>query len=163
MSDHSNEIWIVQATKQGFYDQILREPGEVFALINKPDGSMPVRMKRTYKKATKIVDGVPIEYSTHEYTESVYLSAEGEPMHADFSPHSEEWEGTGKEFAGETFREGWMRRVPGDTPVGIYPADQVFGEERRAPVQRLSGKPGPVNAPRATPSRGTTERPRRAG
>lgn len=160
---NENEKWVVQAVRQGFYDHILREPGEVFVLINNPDGSVPIRMQRTFKKARRIRNGIEEEYATHEYTETPYLDADGNGMHADFSPHSEEWRGTGNEFGGETFREGWMRRVPSDTPVGIYPAEQVFGEERRAPIQRLSGKPGQTNAPQHTPSRGPVQRERRAG
>lgn len=147
----------------GIYDNIPRVPGEVFELITPADGKMPLRMKRTYKKAKRLNNGIEESYFTSEYDEEVFLDKEGNPMHADYAPHDETTQGQGNAFGGETFRTGWMRVVPEETPVGLYPENEVIGE-RAAPVQRLSGTPRPQNAPQATPSRGTMERPvRKAG
>ena len=93
----------VQATRQGFYDQVLRDPGEVFELIDEPDGTPPLRMIRT----EILKDGKP----TGDYTESVYMDAEGNVMHRDFAPDHEELTGRGV-FKGDTFSPGWMRQVP---------------------------------------------------
>jgi hypothetical protein len=151
----------VQATKQGFYDQCLREPGEVFDLVDEPDGSMPIRMNREYEMDAKT--GKP----TGEYTETPYLDKDGNVMHRDFAPDAEQITGRGH-FRGETFAPGWMVQVPDETLVGIYPPETTFqstGRETAKPIQRII-KPSdePMNAPRATPMRGNkTERVRRAG
>ena len=144
----------------GIYDNVPRVPGEVFELLNGADGQMPLRMKRTYKVATRLNNGVEERYATGEYTEEIFVDKAGNPMHADFAPHDEFTIGQGREFGGETFRGGWMRHVPDDTACGIYPEEQIIGE-RAAPIQRLSGTPRVTNAPQATPSRGTLDRPAR--
>lgn len=149
----------------GIYDNIPRVPGEVFELINLPDGKMPLRMKRTYKQAERFNPQTGLKEMVHtgEYDEEVFLDADDNPMHADYAPHEETTVGQGNAFGGEIFRNGWMRQVPEETPVGLYPENEVIGE-RAAPVQRLSGAPRTQNAPQATPSRGTMERPvRKAG
>lgn len=139
----------VQATKQGFYDNCLREPGEVFELLNDEKGEMPIRMVRTYE----MKDGKP----TGEYSEVPYMDKDGNVMHADFAPDHEEVTGRGS-FRGETFTPGWMVEVPEETQVGLYDADTTFtsvGREKAMPIKRII-KPSdePVNAPRATPMRG---------
>ena len=140
----------VQAVRQGFYNQYLHEIGEVFDLLNEPDGTMPLRMVQI----PILKDGK----ETGEFEEEVYLDGEGNPMHRDFSPHDMELKGRGQYFKGETFREGWMRQVPDDTPLGIYPYEIVPGLQN-APVQRVVRKSDePVNAPRATPIRGPVNR-----
>lgn len=147
----------------GIYDNIPRVPGEVFELLNSPDGTMPLRMKRTYRQAKRLVNGIEESYYTSKYDEEVFLDAHGNPMHADFAPHDEVTVGEGNAFGGETFRAGWMRQVPDDTPCGIYPENEIIGE-RAAPIQRLSGAPRTTNAPASAPIRGSTERPvRKAG
>lgn len=153
----------VQATKQGFYDNCLREEGEVFALVDNADGSMPLRMVRTYELDKN-------QKPTGEFTEEVYLDKDGNVMHADFAPDHEEVTGRGA-FRGETFSPGWMVQVPDETQIGIYPPEQKFnsvGREVPVPINRII-KPSnePLNAPRATPMRGKAEdraeRVRRAG
>lgn len=147
----------VQATKQGYYDQCLREPGEVFELVNELDGTMPIRMVRTYE----MKDGKP----TGEWSEVPYIDKDGNVMHRDFAPDHEEVTGRGS-FRGETFAPGWMMEVSEDTEVGIYDPETRFnavGREIAQPVQRII-KPSdqPVNAPRATPMRGkASDRQRR--
>jgi hypothetical protein len=115
---------------------------------------MPLRMIQT-----PILDkkGEP----TGEYTEDVWLDKEGNPMHRDFAPVDEEITGKGKFFKGETFRHGWMRQVPDDTPLGIYPYEIMA--QPNAPIQRVVRPSNePVNAPRATPIKGKVNRQARA-
>ena len=154
----------VQATKQGFYNQFLHEPGEVFDLLDNDDGTMPLKMKQK-----KVEDVFPPSHpqagkpTFHwEDTDEPELTEEGEPIHRDFAPDDSEARGVAHGFQGETFRHGWMRRVPDETPLGIYPPDVVFGDrgrEQRAPISRIV-KPSdqPVNAPRSTPIRGKVDR-----
>lgn len=147
--------WIVQATKQGFYNQYLHEIGEVFELVADDNGEIPLKMV----KVEVLRDGKP----TGEFTEEVFLDTDGEPVHALYSPHDEEWKGIGN-FKGETLREGWMRRVPDDTPLGLYPPEVVFGVEARAPVQRIIKPVGTaLNAPPSAPIRGKVDRTIRTG
>lgn len=145
----------------GIYDNIPREPGEVFELLMNNDGTMPLRMIRTpIKEKRKLPDGSIEVFDTGEVDEQVWLDKEGNPMHRDYAPHTEVVHGKGKAFGGEVFRVGWMRIVPDNTPVGRYPEGEIIGE-RAAPMQRLSGTPRAQNAPQATPSQGTMERPAR--
>lgn len=150
----------------GIYDNIPRMPGEVFELLDNPDGTMPFRMKRVYLQEKRYNPETKQEetYYTGEFREDeVFLDKNGEPMHRDFAPWDETQVGQGKAFGGEIFNLGWMRRVPEDTPCGLYDETQVIGE-KSAPVQRLSGKAGPLNSPMAAPIKGSTERPvRKAG
>ena len=46
-------IWRVVATQQGFHNQTLREPGEVFDLLLYPDGSYPPLQRELPKKDEK--------------------------------------------------------------------------------------------------------------
>ena len=148
----------VQATKQGFYDQVLREPGEVFELVNDASGEMPIRMKREYEIGK---DGKP----TGEYTEEPDLDADGSAVHADFAPDFEEVKGRGA-FRGETYTPGWMIQVPDDTEVGIYPPETRFsmkGKEQPRPIQRIVRPDNePANMPRVTPSKGKVRREHRS-
>lgn len=149
-----------QSPFAGIYDNIPRMPGEVFELLNDPDGKMPLRMRRVYAKGKRFnpQTGLEEKYYTGEYEEEVFLDKDGNPMHRDFAPWDETQMGAGKEFGGEIFNLGWMRAVPDDTAVGIYPEEQIIGE-RAAPIQRLSGTPRPTNAPQSAPIRGSTNRP----
>jgi hypothetical protein len=154
----------VQATKQGFYNQYLHEIGEVFDLLMNDDGTMPLKMIQK-----KVDDVFPPSHpqagkpTFHwEDTDEPELDGEGNPIHRDFAPDGEESIGVGHGFKGDIFRHGWMRRVPDDTPLGIYPPEVSFGnrgQEQRAPIARIV-KPSdqPVNAPRAAPIRGKPDR-----
>lgn len=140
----------VQATKLGFYNNYLHEIGEVFDLLNDENGDMPLRM---IKVEVKGADGKP----TGEFVEEVYLDEKGNPMHRDFSPHDMEWRGVGH-FKGDVFREGWMRIVPDDTPLGIWP-DREFGLPAKAPIQRTVRAEGtPLNIAQSAPVRGKIDR-----
>lgn len=148
----------VQATKQGFYNQHLCDPGEVFDLLDDENGEMPIRMVRTYE-----LDGAG--KPTGEYTEVPYMDKDGNVVHRDFAPDFEELKGRGA-FRGETFTPGWMVQVPDETECGIYEPDVRFsmaGRELPKPVQRII-KPAnePANMPRSTPMRGKVDRTRRA-
>lgn len=140
----------VQATKLGFYNNYLHEIGEVFDLLMNDDGSMPLRMARVDVLGP---DGKP----TGETVEEVYLDPNGNPVHRDFSPHDMEWKGRGH-FKGEVFHEGWMRIVPDDTPLGIWP-DREFGIAPKAPIQRVMRAEGtPLNVASSAPVRGKIDR-----
>ena len=148
----------VQATKQGFYDQVLREIGEVFDLLDEEDGSMPIRMKRIYAKDKEGKDLLD------EWTEEPWLDANGNAVHRDFAPDTEQMEGKGA-FRGERYAPGWMVEVPETVEIGIYDRSmQSKTPEGRAPIQRII-RPSdePLNAPRATQSRGKIQRQHRAG
>src|SRR5208283_5751585 len=103
----------VQATREGFYDNVLRPVGEVFDLLNDPDGKMPIRMHPA--KPIKDKDGEIIDWE-----EPVpWLDKDGNAVHGHFAPDGEEVRGRGR-FAGERFSSGWMVQVPDDTELGIY-------------------------------------------
>jgi hypothetical protein len=131
----------------------------VFDLLNNEDGTMPIRMKRTDVLDEK---GKP----TGEYNEEFWPDRDGNAVHRDFAPDDFEVAGRG-EFRGQLFSPGWMRQVPDDTPIGIYPEDTVFGEagiEKKAPMSRqIRPQNIPANSPAAAPIRGkTSERVRRS-
>lgn len=46
-------IWRIVATQQGLYNQVLREPGEVFDLLLYSDGTYPVAYKYTPKQTAE--------------------------------------------------------------------------------------------------------------
>jgi hypothetical protein len=144
----------------GIYDNIPRMPGEVFELLNSADGTMPLRMKRTYRKEKVFNPNTQRMESvyTDEYDEEIFLDSDGNPMHRDYAPWDEKQQGAGKAFGGEIFNLGWMRAVPDDTQCGLYPENEIIGE-RPAPVKRLSGATRTMNAPQSAPIKGTTERP----
>lgn len=149
----------VLATRQGFYNQHLCEPGEVFDLLDNPDGSMPIRMLREYELDKH---GKP----TGEYTETPYLDKEGNVMHRDFAPDMEELPGKGL-FRGESYAPGWMVQVPDETECGIYEPDVRFREDgtpdTKRPIQRIiKAANEPTNLPHITPMRGKVDRTRRA-
>jgi hypothetical protein len=159
----------VQATKQGFYNQFLHEAGEVFDLLDNEDGTMPLRMKQK-----KVDDVFPPSHpqagkpTFHwEDTEEPELDAEGNPLHRDFAPDGPEYIGTTHGFKGDVFRFGWMRVVPDDTQLGIYPPEITFGtrgQEQRSPIARVVRPSNePVNAPRSAPIRGKIDRTVRQG
>ncbi len=154
----------VQATSEGQYNQYLHVVGEVFDLMMNADGTMPLKMKQK-----KVPDFYPSSHpqagkeTFHlEDSDEPELDEDGEPIHRDFASDGVEARGTALGFAGDTFRHGWMRRVPDDTPLGIYPADQLFtrqGQERKAPISRVVLPSNhPTNAPRSAPIMGEIDR-----
>src|SRR5438876_3184580 len=129
----SYQLWKVVATVWGHYDQVLREPGEVFELWPNVDedgkrleGSYPLREDWVPKR-----DAVGREIPD-EGEWVLFKDRDGNPVHRDFA------EDTGDQLIkrgalrGEVMRFGWMRRVPDETPCGLYPPGTDFwpGEPR---------------------------------
>lgn len=152
----SYQRWLVVATAMGQYDQILREPGEVFELLPNEDGTVPPMLRAVPRKTA---DGRPVldEVGDPVVDETPVVGADGLPLHRDFA------EDTGDQLIkrgalkGEVMRFGWMRRVADETPCGLYPPGTDFwpGESRAAAPRRAA-----TSAPQPAPVRGTTVRPR---
>lgn len=114
--------WKVVATQPGQFNQVFRETGEVFDLMTYPDGTYPVFIEYTPKK-TK--DGKLIE---DEYVEKVIKTRtldgkSEEPAHRDFAEDKGNIKIKRGPKKGEVMRFGWMRRVPDNIPVGLYPVN----------------------------------------
>lgn len=107
-------IWRVVATQQGHYNQVIREPGEVFDLLLHEDGSYPQAIKYNPRKA----DGKVIP---DEWDEEVVLGKDKKPLHRDFAEDQGYKTITRGPVKGDTIRFGWMKRVPDRTPIGRYP------------------------------------------
>lgn len=114
-------VWRVVATQQGLYNQVLREPGEVFDLLLYADGTYPVAYKYTPKKDAAGKD-IP-----EEWNEETVLGKDKKPIHSDFAEDQGMKTITRGPVRGDTIRFGWMKRVPDRTPVGRYPVG--FGGE----------------------------------
>lgn len=108
-------VWRVVATVQGHYNQIIRDPGEVFELLQYADGTYPVAYKYTPKKdeAGKVIPD--------EWDEAVVLGKDKKPVHRDFAEDQGMKTITRGPVRGDTIRFGWMKRVPDKTPIGQYP------------------------------------------
>jgi hypothetical protein len=141
-------IWVVVATQQGYYDNILREPGEVFELLNDDNGFVPPATRYVPKLNAdgKEIVGEGIEEA---------IEVDGDIQHRDFAPDMGDQLITSGPKKGEIHRNGWMRRVPPSTPLGQYSPEHSFGDT-------------PNPAPRKTPTierhhaqpRGKTARPK---
>lgn len=127
----------VRATQQGFYFNVLIEPGQVFELEKNPDGSDPVRMVKVPMKdsAGKVI---PRKFKLEPWKDE-----NGNTMHRDFAPSGDsisidgdavDENGKPLAFAGETFEYGWMEQVPDSTPVDVEPPEFVYDGVR--PVSR---------------------------
>lgn len=143
----------VRAVERGYYDNIEREPGEVFDLLMNADGSMPCREEivwATDKDGKKILDaqgrGVPDGKRT-------WKDEADQPMHRDFSPHTEEY----PNVHGEVPVRGWMEAVDDRVAVGLYPPETNFEAFAAQPMSR-AGKA--VREPIHTKPKGSTDRPR---
>lgn len=108
-------IWRVLATQQGLYNQVLREPGEVFDLLLYEDGTYPVAYKYTPKKDAAGKD-IP-----EEWNEETVLGKDKKPVHRDFAEDQGMKTITRGPVRGDTIRFGWMKRVPDRVPIGQYP------------------------------------------
>lgn len=113
----------VVATRQGFYNQILREPGEVFQLLNKADGSMP---EATRVEPVLDKDGLPIP---RRFKRVAVKDEHGKPVHAHFAKDLGSQLCEDGPSAGESIHLGWMLEVPERVPVGRYPPDTDFWTE----------------------------------
>lgn len=133
-------MWKVVATQMGQYNQVLREEGEVFALLLHADGTYPPAVKYIPKK----VNGKVIE---DEWDEEIILGPDQKPVHIDFA------EDQGAKLIkkgpkkGEVLRFGWMKRVPDRTPVGRYVVGTDFWNNTQLPpawvVVPPAGERGP--------------------
>lgn len=143
----------VRAVERGYYDNIEREPGEVFDLLMSADGSMPLRMETIWAQDEKgrplrDKDGRGVPEGTR-----VWKDEKGEPMHRDFSPHTEEY----PNVHGEVPVRGWMEAVDDRVPVGIYAPDTNFATFLPQPMSR-AGKA--IAEPIHTKPKGSIDRPR---
>jgi hypothetical protein len=112
----------VVATRQGVYNQILRDVGEVFSLLTYPDGSWP-KARAWVPKLDKNT-GKPVGPGEGEWVE--IKTKDGKPLHAHFAPDRGAQSATTGPMAGETMDIGWMRSVPDSTPEGFYPEGVDF-------------------------------------
>jgi hypothetical protein len=110
----------VVATQQGFYDQILREVGEVFELLKNKDGSDPQAFRRDQVLDEK---GVPIP---RKFVKVALFEDEAKkkPLHRDYAEDMGNVLIEQGPLEGETFHNGWMKKVPDRVPCGLYPLDQ---------------------------------------
>lgn len=115
-----SDLWIVMAMPvhgdsmpAGQYDNSLREPYEVFELLNLASGEFPRRERPVFKTIDRLdpKSGLMQKYISQEVERmDPWNLPNGEPAHRDFSDFDEEWRGAGNEFGGDAYR-GWMRRV----------------------------------------------------
>lgn len=131
-------IWRVVATQQGFHNQILREPGEVFDLLLYADGSYPPLQRELPKKDEKGAI-IPDEYTY----ETVYIKGTKDPVHRDFAEDRGHIPIKHGPHRGDTMRFGWMKRVADTVPVGLYPEGTNFWNKTMLPPpqQRAGGAP----------------------
>ena len=152
MSEYT--LWKVVATREGFYDQILRPAFEVFELLQNEDGSWPwleVWVPKASAGEREILDQEGDQVLVR------YEDKDGNPVHTDFAPDTGDQLLKRGPMRGETMRFGWMRRVPDETPCGLYPPGTDFwpGEARVVTPRRAApgvGQPAPI--------KGSVKRPR---
>lgn len=111
----------VLATQMGQYNQIMREPGEVFELLNFADGTYPHKTREVPKKDAqgKVIAG-----------EFELLTVKGAdkktPVHRDFAPDKGNRLIKTGPMKGEVVNIGWMKAVPDRIPIGLYPLGVDF-------------------------------------
>ena len=116
----------VVAVREGIYNNILREIGEVFTLLNFADGSFPPKLKFVPKidkatgKASVTGDGEWVEDKDRD----------GKLIHADFAEYHGIKSVRVGPMAGNTWEDGWMTRVSDSIPDGMYPEGTEFQNER---------------------------------
>jgi hypothetical protein len=173
----------VVATQQGFHNQRLREPGEVFDLLVRKDG--------TYRHATRnepilSTEGVPIpgrfkkvEVPAKDgYGRPFQKNGKAVPEHADYAEDKGNVGVTEGPNAGESIHLGWMYKVPDSVPIGQYPPNTDFwadnlrlpqpyvvevapGSRSAAPIKTFDDDPVRVIAPgtKGSDTGGTGPRP----
>lgn len=114
-------MWRVVATREGVYNQVLRQAGEVFDLLCYEDGSYPQAMRTVPKLGA---DGKPIPGEWID--EPAYLKDKKTPLHRDFAEDQGEKLITHGPIKGDVMRFGWMKRVPDKTEIGLYPIGSDF-------------------------------------
>ena len=155
--------WLVVATKEGWHDMILREPGEVFALLDvEDDGSYPPQMAWVPRK----VDGKPVldEFGEQAFDQVPVLGADGQPLHREFAEDIGLVPLRGP-MKGESIHLGWQLRVPDTTPVGLYgsPWPDFWAGEAEPPHRKprvvAKAAAGGPQAVQVAPIRGSRSRP----
>ena len=143
----------VVATREGFYDNILRDPGEVFELLMNDDGSMPIAEQFIAK--IDPATGKPAADGSGDYI--TIVDKDGTAIHRDYAPDQGDVAIRFGPRRGDMMPMGWMLEVPEDTEVGIYPVGTRFGARSvHAPVQRKTPQIERIHAP----VKGSTNRPR---
>src|SRR2546425_343631 len=107
-------IWRVVATREGQYNQLIRNAGEVFDLLCYANGSYPPAVKYVPKKDAK---GAVIP---EEWDEELIKGKDGKPVHRDFAEDQGNKLMKSGPKKGEVLRFGWMRRVSEHVQVGQY-------------------------------------------
>jgi len=110
--------WRVVATQQGHYNQCIMDVGMVFDLLLHDDGTYPPALKHTQKKDEK-GNLIPDEWDSEPI-----LGKDKKPLHRDFSEDMGNKAIKSGPKKGEVIRLGWMKRVPDNTPLGLYPVDE---------------------------------------
>jgi hypothetical protein len=115
----------VRATMPGYYCNVFINAGEVFDLLQNPDGTDPVRQVRKKKPDGKfeVVD---------------FLDRDGNKVHRDFAEDTGQYLIEDGPMAGETAYLGWMEEVGEDVPctiVGIEQYRHGFDVMTRRPRQ----------------------------
>lgn len=139
----------VLATQTGFYDQILREPGEVFELLKNEDGADPLREDWVPK-----LDANGKDTGEGEYV--IFKDKHDNTVHRDFAPDQGEVVLRSGPKRGETHRFGWMQVVPDATECGIYPPGTKFDRVLQMPAPRKAAAVEKIQAP----IKGSTNRPK---
>jgi hypothetical protein len=111
----------VVATQVGQYNQFIREPGEVFDLLNYTDGTYPTKTKEVPKKDKegKVIPGA---------FETIVVKDKktGKPIHRDFALDQGNRIIKSGPLKGEVVQLGWMKAVPDSIPIGLYPVGTDF-------------------------------------
>ena len=115
----------VVATKPGVYNQILREPGEVFALLTYPDGSFPKREDWVPK-----IDPATKKEVAGEGQWMEFKDKKGQPRHRDLALDEGMRTARDGPARGETFEIGWMKVVPDHIAEGFYPVGTNFWNDK---------------------------------
>lgn len=129
--------WRVVATAQGFYNQVLIEPGTVFDLLLYADGTYPLSVRYEPKKDDK---GAIIP---EEWDEIPLALKDGTLLHRDFAEDRGPRMMRRGPKQGETIHLGWMRLVPDRVPIGLYlPGTDFWSQASALPAPLVDGLTG---------------------
>lgn len=120
----------VVATRHGVYNQILREPFEVFDLLLTKEGNykpllraLPIYDKEGNRTGKWRKEAVPAKDWNDE---PILYQGKAVLEHEDFAEDLGNIAVNEGPLAGEVQHVGWMRKVPPTTPIGIYPENTDF-------------------------------------
>jgi len=133
----------VIATRAGHYCNVMINPGEVFDLVQNPDGTDPLKMVKT-----PILDGSG--KPTGRFKTEKFVDAHGNTMHRDFAPAAEAYLIEDGPLSGETVELGWMEEVDESVPVTPHLAyiDQYrIGFDVETRKVRLKPPPARIKPP----------------